>query len=103
MEKKGEEALVSCGTTKGPVVMRMHRDWSPNGYDRVVDLFERVRTSFTLPLTKLPYKPYRLSSVLFVFYLLQRDFMMIPIFFDAYRNFSANLELLSEFQKVSGQ
>ena len=43
MPEKGEEALVSCGTTKGPVVMRMHRDWSPHGYDRVVDLFERVR------------------------------------------------------------
>lgn len=38
---QGEEAVVSCGTTKGPIVMRMHRDWSPNGYDRVVDLFER--------------------------------------------------------------
>ena len=42
--KMGEEALVSCGTTKGPIVMRMHRDWSPNGYDRVVELFERVRS-----------------------------------------------------------
>ena len=40
--KSGEEALVSCGTTKGPIVMRMHRDWSPHGYDRVVELFERV-------------------------------------------------------------
>lgn len=41
-DKSGEEALVSCGTTKGPIVMRMHRDWSPRGYDRVVELFERV-------------------------------------------------------------
>jgi hypothetical protein len=46
MGSEGEEALVSCGTSKGPVVMRMHRDWSPQGYDRVVDLFERVRVAF---------------------------------------------------------
>ena len=49
MEKKGEEARVSCETTKGPVVMRMHRDWSPNGYDRVVDLFERVSHHIVRP------------------------------------------------------
>ena len=49
-KKSGEEALVSCGTTKGPVVMRMHRDWSPHGYDRVVDLFERVRALLLLLL-----------------------------------------------------
>lgn len=41
MGQEGEEAIVSCGTTKGPIVMRMHHDWSPHGYDRVVDLFER--------------------------------------------------------------
>ena len=41
MSSAGEQALVSCGTTKGPVVMRLHRDWSPLGYDRAVTLFEK--------------------------------------------------------------
>jgi cyclophilin family peptidyl-prolyl cis-trans isomerase len=39
--KKQEEAVVSCGTTKGPLVMQFSRSWSPIGYDRVVELFER--------------------------------------------------------------
>ena len=37
----GEHALVSCGTSTGPVVMRLHREWSPLGYDRAVELFEQ--------------------------------------------------------------
>jgi hypothetical protein len=36
-----DNALVRCATSKGPVVMEFHRDWSPNGYDRAVSLFEK--------------------------------------------------------------
>jgi hypothetical protein len=39
---QGEEAIVKCGTSKGPIVMQLHRDWSPNGYDRATELFEKV-------------------------------------------------------------
>lgn len=39
---QGEQALVSCGTSAGPVVMRFYRDWSPKGYDRAVELYEKV-------------------------------------------------------------
>jgi Cyclophilin type peptidyl-prolyl cis-trans isomerase/CLD len=34
------KAVISCGTTKGPIVMEMVREWSPHGYDRAVELFE---------------------------------------------------------------
>ena len=34
-------AVITCGTSKGPIVMEMHRVWSPNGYDRAVALFEQ--------------------------------------------------------------
>lgn len=43
----GEQALVSCGTSKGPILMRFYRDWSPHGYDRAVQLFQDVRTATT--------------------------------------------------------
>ena len=36
-----ETAIVSCGTTKGPIKMKFFREWAPNGYDRAVTLFER--------------------------------------------------------------
>jgi len=36
-----QHAIVSCTTTKGEIIMHMHRSWSPNGYDRAVSLFER--------------------------------------------------------------
>lgn len=36
-----EEAIVKCTTTAGPITMKMHRDWSPRGYDRATTLFER--------------------------------------------------------------
>jgi cyclophilin family peptidyl-prolyl cis-trans isomerase len=39
--KEKEQAVVSCGTSAGPIVMQFTRHWSPNGYDRVVELFER--------------------------------------------------------------
>jgi hypothetical protein len=39
---QGEEAIVKCGTSKGPIVMQLFRDWSPFGYDRATDLFENV-------------------------------------------------------------
>lgn len=38
---KDEEALVRCGTSKGPIVIRFYRHWSPHGYDRAVALFEK--------------------------------------------------------------
>ena len=43
VDRQGEQAVVNCGTTKGPLVMQFYRDWSPLGYDRAVELFERVR------------------------------------------------------------
>jgi cyclophilin family peptidyl-prolyl cis-trans isomerase len=36
-----ETATVVCGTTKGDLELELHRAWSPHGYDRAVDLFER--------------------------------------------------------------
>ena len=36
-----QKALVTCTTTKGPIVMILHRSWSPLGYDRAAELFER--------------------------------------------------------------
>ena len=36
-----QEALVKCGTTKGPFTIRLVRKRSPLGYDRAVFLFER--------------------------------------------------------------
>lgn len=36
-----ERAIVRCGTTKGPLTLELHRRWSPRGYDRAVELFER--------------------------------------------------------------
>lgn len=35
-----ETATVYCGTTKGDIVMELYRHWSPNGYDRAVQLFD---------------------------------------------------------------
>lgn len=37
----GQRAYVSCSTTAGPIRMMFHREWSPNGYDRATELFER--------------------------------------------------------------
>mmetsp|Transcript_145 Transcript_145/g.196 ORF Transcript_145/g.196 Transcript_145/m.196 type:complete len:256 (+) Transcript_145:74-841(+) len=34
-------AIVKCGTSTGPIVMQLHRKWSPKGYDRAVELFRR--------------------------------------------------------------
>lgn len=36
-----EHAVVECSTTAGPIVLHLHRAWSPNGYDRASELFER--------------------------------------------------------------
>lgn len=36
-----QQAVVSCGTSAGPIVIRFTRSWAPRGYDRVVELFER--------------------------------------------------------------
>lgn len=40
MEK--EQAVIECDTTKGPFQMRFYRAWSPIGYDRAVELYEKV-------------------------------------------------------------
>jgi peptidyl-prolyl cis-trans isomerase A (cyclophilin A) len=36
-----EEAIVTCGTSKGELVLQFYRHWSPNGYDRAMTLFEQ--------------------------------------------------------------
>lgn len=36
-----ERAIVECDTTAGPFAIELRRAWSPNGYDRAVELFER--------------------------------------------------------------
>ena len=33
--------LVECGTTAGPFAMMLYKDWSPRGYERAIELFER--------------------------------------------------------------
>lgn len=38
---KLEEATITCGTTKGDIVMHLYRSWSPEGYDRAVELYEK--------------------------------------------------------------
>ena len=35
-----KETFVKCGTTKGPFVLHLKRQWSPQGYDRAVELFQ---------------------------------------------------------------
>ena len=39
--KSDEEAIVQCGTSAGPITMHFYRSWSPHGYDRATELFER--------------------------------------------------------------
>mmetsp|Transcript_19914 Transcript_19914/g.57194 ORF Transcript_19914/g.57194 Transcript_19914/m.57194 type:complete len:280 (+) Transcript_19914:220-1059(+) len=41
MSESSEEATVTCSTSKGQFKMKFYRKWSPNGYDRAVELFER--------------------------------------------------------------
>ena len=36
-----ESAIVNCDTTAGPFAIELHKEWSPIGYDRAVELFER--------------------------------------------------------------
>lgn len=38
---ESEEAIIRCGTTKGDITLKLIREWSPNGYDKAVELFER--------------------------------------------------------------
>jgi cyclophilin family peptidyl-prolyl cis-trans isomerase len=40
-KKKDEVSAVRCTTSAGPIAMEFHREWSPNGYDRAIELFER--------------------------------------------------------------
>jgi cyclophilin family peptidyl-prolyl cis-trans isomerase len=40
-KKKDEVSLVRCETSSGPIAMEFHREWSPRGYDRAIELFER--------------------------------------------------------------
>lgn len=39
--KPNETSMVECETSAGPIAMEFHRDWSPHGYDRAIELFER--------------------------------------------------------------
>lgn len=41
MSQEEEAAIVSCGTSAGPIQFQFFRAWSPLGYDRAVELFER--------------------------------------------------------------
>jgi hypothetical protein len=41
MSFEPETALIKCSTSKGEVTMEMYREWSPNGFDRVVSLYEQ--------------------------------------------------------------
>lgn len=38
---EAEETLVECGTTAGPFTMLLHKKWSPRGYERAIELFDR--------------------------------------------------------------
>lgn len=40
-EQDKRVARVECETTAGTIILEMHREWSPAGYDRAVDLFAR--------------------------------------------------------------
>lgn len=42
---EGEQAVVHCDSTKGSFSMRFYRDWSPHGYDRAVEMFEKVNNN----------------------------------------------------------
>ena len=34
-------AIVECGTTAGPFAIQLRKEWSPLGYERALELFER--------------------------------------------------------------
>ncbi len=34
-------SVVECETTAGPFAIELRKDWSPLGYDRALELFER--------------------------------------------------------------
>ena len=40
-QQEGEKAEVRCSTSKGPILLTLHEDWSPNGYRKATELFER--------------------------------------------------------------
>jgi hypothetical protein len=66
---QGEEAIVKCGTTKGPIEMKFYRDWSPNGYDRATYLYEQVSVSFVEPFCLVTLPCMLFSYCLFVSFL----------------------------------
>lgn len=37
----GSSTIVECSTTAGPFAIEFHQDWSPIGYERAVELFDR--------------------------------------------------------------
>jgi cyclophilin family peptidyl-prolyl cis-trans isomerase len=39
--KTNEVSAVRCTTSAGPIAMEFHREWSPHGYERAIELFER--------------------------------------------------------------
>jgi hypothetical protein len=36
-----ETTIVECETTAGPFAMQLRKEWSPNGYERAIELFRR--------------------------------------------------------------
>ncbi|EJK50800.1 hypothetical protein THAOC_30098 [Thalassiosira oceanica] len=40
-QQEGKKAEVRCTTSKGPIVLTLYEDWSPNGYRKAAELFER--------------------------------------------------------------
>jgi hypothetical protein len=97
---QGEEAIVKCGTSKGPIEMKFYRDWSPNGYDRATYLYEQVSSSLVAVLrmmaSSLSHLHVLLNSLL-TFALFGRDFSMDPTFFAPFQDFCVSLESPSTF------
>lgn len=58
--EKGEVAEVKCGTSAGDITIEFHRSWSPHGYDRAVELFEKGT-----PILNLVINPYHCTVPLF--------------------------------------
>ena len=88
---QGEQALVSCGTSKGPITMRFHRDWSPLGYDRAIALYEKVRQVQSCFYSYLRASPPNSKKGSVVITHPFRDSLMTAISFVLYRIFWFNL------------
>mmetsp|Transcript_20477 Transcript_20477/g.19703 ORF Transcript_20477/g.19703 Transcript_20477/m.19703 type:complete len:274 (-) Transcript_20477:397-1218(-) len=40
-DEREEIAMIACGTTTGPIMIKLVKKWSPIGYERAVDLFKQ--------------------------------------------------------------